>query len=61
MALAKLKFQPGVDKEGTQYSDGTGWFDSDKVRFRSGRPEKIGGWQKYIDSSFLDTARSLFN
>ena len=61
MALAKLKFQPGVDKEGTQYSDGTGWFDSDKVRFRSGRPEKIGGWQKYIDSSFLGTARSIFN
>jgi hypothetical protein len=61
MALAKLKFQPGVDKEGTQYSDGTGWFDSDKVRFRSGRPEKIGGWQKYIDSTFLGTCRSLFN
>ncbi len=61
MALTKPKFQPGVNKEGTEYTADGGWFDSDKVRFRQGRPEKIGGWQKYIDSTFLGTCRSIFD
>ena len=39
MALTKIQFAPGVNKEGTEYAD-AGWFDSDKVRFRKGRPEK---------------------
>jgi hypothetical protein len=47
MALAKLDFQPGINKENTPYSTEGGWEDSDKIRFRSGRPEKIGGWDKY--------------
>tara|TARA_R100000544_G_scaffold15052_1_gene7000 strand:- start:273 stop:416 length:144 start_codon:yes stop_codon:yes gene_type:complete len=44
--LKKYVFKPGINKEGTSYSEEGGWFDADKVRFRSGRPEKIGGWQK---------------
>lgn len=61
MALTKLQFAPGVDKEGTEYTADAGWFDSDKVRFRKGRPEKIGGWQKYSDNSFLGICRSISN
>jgi hypothetical protein len=61
MPLTKPKFQPGVNKEGTEYTADGSWFDSDKIRFRQGRPEKIGGWQKYIPSSFLGTCRSIFN
>ena len=59
MPLAKIKFNPGVNKDGTEYTAGAGWFDSDKVRFRQGRPEKIGGWQKYNLSPFLGICRSL--
>jgi hypothetical protein len=61
MALSKPKFQPGVNKEGTEYTADGGWFDSDKIRFRSGRPEKIGGWIKYVSQSFLGTCRSIFD
>ena len=59
MPLSKVQFNPGVDKEGTEYTADAGWFDSDKIRFRKGRPEKIGGWQKYITDAFLGIARSL--
>jgi len=61
MALTKIQFSPGVDKEGTEYTADAGWFDSDKIRFRQGRPEKIGGWQKYSDASFLGICRSIFD
>ena len=46
MPLQKLQFRPGVNREGTTLSNEGGWFDSDKIRFRSGYPEKIGGWQR---------------
>ena len=59
MPLAKIQFNPGVDKEGTEYTADAGWFDSDKIRFRKGRPEKIGGWQKFSTDSFLGICRSL--
>ena len=59
MPLSKVQFNPGVDKEGTEYTADAGWFDSDKIRFRKGRPEKIGGWQKYITDAVLGIARSL--
>tara|TARA_R110002167_G_scaffold17231_5_gene66086 strand:- start:1010 stop:2863 length:1854 start_codon:yes stop_codon:yes gene_type:complete len=59
MALRKIKFIPGVNKEGTEYTADSGWFDSDKIRFRKGRPEKIGGWEKYSTSTFLGVSRSL--
>jgi hypothetical protein len=44
MPLQKLQFRPGVNREGTTLANEGGWFESDKVRFRSGYPEKIGGW-----------------
>jgi hypothetical protein len=46
MPLQKLQFRPGVNREGTTLSNEGGWFDCDKIRFRSGYPEKIGGWQR---------------
>ena len=59
MALRKVKFAPGVNKEGTDYTADQGWVDSDKIRFRQGNPEKIGGWQKYLLDSFEGVCRSL--
>ena len=59
MPLAKFKFAPGINKEGTEYTAEGSWFDSDKIRFRSGYPEKIGGWKKYSSGTYLGTARSL--
>ena len=61
MALQKINFQPGINREGTSYDNEFGWFDCNLVRFRMGRPEKFGGWQKVVDSSFLGTGRALFN
>ena len=46
MPLQKLQFRPGVNREGTTLSNEGGWYDCDKMRFRSGYPEKIGGWQR---------------
>ena len=60
MPLAKYVFRPGINKEGTNYSNEGGWFDADKVRFRKGRPERIGGWQKQSTNSFIGTCRKLF-
>jgi len=60
MPLQKLQFKPGINKESTSYSNEGGWFDCDKVRFRAGFPEKIGGWSRYSDTAFLGTCRSLF-
>jgi hypothetical protein len=61
MPLQKLVFRPGVNKENTNYSGEGGWYDCDKVRFRSGFPEKIGGWTRYSNDQFLGTCRSLNN
>ena len=59
MPLTKLQFKPGINRETTSYSNEGGWYDCDKVRFRFGFPEKIGGWQKLTGSYFLGTARDL--
>ena len=59
MPLQKLQFKPGVNKETTSYTNEGGWFDVDKVRFRFGLPEKIGGWLKKSVNSFLGTCRAL--
>ena len=59
MPLQKLQFRPGVNRETTSYTNEGGWFDCDKVRFRFGTPEKIGGWEKYSGKSFLGTCRAL--
>jgi hypothetical protein len=61
MALQKLVFRPGVNKENTNYSGEGGWYDCDKVRFRSGFPEKIGGWVRLSNSQYLGVARTLWN
>jgi hypothetical protein len=59
MPLTKLKFRPGINREATSYSNEGGWFDSEKIRFRFGFPEKIGGWVKYTILAFLGSCRSL--
>ena len=59
MPLTKLQFAPGVMHDGSRYSTSGSWSDSDKVRFRSGFPEKIGGWQRASTEPFLGTARNL--
>ena len=60
MPLRKFQFQPGINKEGSDYSNEGGWFDADKVRFRKGRPEKIGGWSKYTGQGFIGTCRKIY-
>ncbi len=59
MPLTKLQFQPGINRETTSYTNEGGWFDMDKVRFRFGFPEKIGGWEPSSSTYFLGTCRAL--
>ena len=61
MPLQKLALKPGLNREGTSYSNEGGWYDGDKIRFRSGLPEKIGGWTQVSPSTFLGYCRSLWN
>jgi len=60
MPLQKLQFKPGINREGTNYSNEGGWYDCDKIRFRSGNPEKIGGWTQQNPAQYLGTARALW-
>jgi hypothetical protein len=59
MPLSKIQFQPGIVKETTSYTQSGGWFDCDKVRFRAGMPEKIGGWTPIVKTPFLGTCRYI--
>ena len=61
MPLKKLLLKPGVNRENTRYTSEGGWYDSDKIRFRQGTPEKIGGWEQISDNRFLGVCRSLWN
>ena len=61
MPLQKLQFRPGINKDVTSYSNEGGWVDGDKIRFRLGFPEKIGGWLKYSVNTFQGAARALHN
>jgi len=61
MPLQKLVLKPGVNRENTRYTNEGGWFQSDKVRFRQGTPEKIGGWSRLSSATFLGICRSLWN
>jgi hypothetical protein len=61
MPLQKLQFRPGLNREGTDYSNEGGWYDGDKIRFRSGFPEKIGGWSRLSGQQFIGLAKSLWN
>jgi hypothetical protein len=61
MPLKKLLLKPGVNKENTRYTNENGWYECDKVRFRQGTPEKIGGWTRISANTFLGVCRSLWN
>ena len=63
MPLQKLVLRAGLNRESTNYGNEGGWYDGDKIRFRSGNPEKLGGWTTLdaANNSFLGTARSLWN
>ena len=61
MPLTKLQFRPGINRDITSYSNEGGWVDCDRVRFRLGYPEIIGGWEKYSEERYIGTARGLFN
>ena len=59
MPLSKLNFKPGINKEETDYSNEGGWVDGDKIRFRKGKVEKIGGWEKLSPNELIGSARAL--
>jgi len=59
--IQKITFKPGVNRENTRFFNEGGWYESDKVRFRQGSPEKIGGWTQYSTSKFLGVCRLLWN
>ena len=61
MPLQKILFKPGVNKENTRYTTEGGWYECDKVRFRQGNPEVIGGWNRLSTTTFLGACRSLWN
>jgi hypothetical protein len=61
MPLKKLTLKAGVNQENTRYASENGWYISDKIRFRQGTPEKIGGWLRISANTFLGICRSLWN
>jgi len=61
MPLIKFLFKPGVNRENTRYTTEGGWYECDKIRFRQGNPEKIGGWTPFATGTFLGICRSLWN
>jgi hypothetical protein len=60
MPLKTLQLRPGIFRENTRYSAEGGWYECDKVRFRSGQPEKIGGWERVVNDTFLGVCRALW-
>ena len=60
MPLKKIQLRPGINRENTRYTTEGGWYDCDKIRFRYGTPEKIGGWSRISNNTYLGTARSLW-
>jgi hypothetical protein len=61
MPLSKILFKPGVNRENTRYTTEGGWYECDKIRFRQGNPEKIGGWTQFAFDTFQGVCRSLWN
>ena len=59
MPLTKLQFQPGIDKQNTEYGAEGRWIDSDNVRFHYGLPQKVGGWQKLVNDTIIGVARDI--
>ena len=60
MPLQKILFKPGVNRENTRYTTEGGWYDCDKIRFRQGTPEKIGGWEQISGYTYQGVCRSLW-
>ena len=61
MPLQKILFKPGVNRENTRYTTEGGWYECDKIRFRQGTPETIGGWQPLSGATYQGVCRSLWN
>lgn len=61
MPFIKLQFKPGVNRDQTDYSNEGGWYECDKIRFRSGYPEKLGGWVKATPNTFDGVCRQMWN
>lgn len=61
MPLIKLQMRPGLNRENTRYTTESGWYECDKIRFRQGNPEKIGGWTRFNPNTYLGVCRSLWN
>jgi hypothetical protein len=61
MPLQKLQFKPGLNRDQTNYTNEGGWYECDKIRFRSGYPQKIGGWLRYGMFSVAGICRQVFN
>lgn len=61
MPLKKLQLKPGLNRENTRYTTEGGWYDCDKIRFRQGTPEKIGGWKRFSQDLYQGVCRSLWN
>lgn len=61
MPLQKIQFKPGVNRDQTNYANEGGWYECDKIRFRSGYPQKIGGWLRYGVFTILGACRNMFN
>jgi hypothetical protein len=61
MPLQKLQFKPGLNRDQTNYTNEGGWYECDKIRFRSGYPQKIGGWLRYGVVSLVGVCRQVFN
>jgi hypothetical protein len=59
--LQKLQYRPGLNRDQTNYSNEGGWYECDKVRFRSGFPQKLGGWLRYGTSTIVGICRQMFN
>ena len=61
MPLQKILFKSGIVKENTRYTTEGGWYEADKVRFRQGNPEVIGGWEPFSAATYQGVCRSLWN
>jgi hypothetical protein len=61
MPLQKLQFKPGLNRDQTNYTNEGGWNNCDKIRFRSGYPQKIGGWLRYGTFTVAGICRQVFN
>jgi hypothetical protein len=61
MPLQKILFKPGVNRENTRYTTEGGWYECDKIRFRQGNPEILGGWQRISSYTYNGVCRSLWN